>query len=163
MTYPSKTNFWDRVLLMVKDSLAKVGVTMELEPLEWAVFDRRIKARDFDALCMAWSGGYESDVWQMFYSTQAKNGADNFTSYINPKLDVLLDEARRTVIDEKRMPLWQQVHQILHEDQPYTFLYSRKATIFIDNRLKNVSRTQAGLNDRDEWYVPRTQQFRGKE
>jgi peptide/nickel transport system substrate-binding protein len=163
VTYPSGTGFWDRVLLSLKDSLTKAGVVMELEPLEWSIFDSRIKARDFDALCMAWGGGIESDPWQMFHSSQIKNQADNFTSYSNPKFDALCDEARRTVDEEKRMPLWQQVHKILHEDQPYTFLYSRKSLMFIDDRIQNVQRTKVGLNERDEWYVPKNLQLRGKQ
>lgn len=163
VTFPSSTGFWDRVLLMLKDSLAKAGVTMELESLEWAVFDKKLKGRDFDAICLAWGGGIESDPWQMFHSSQAKNEADNFTSYSNPKFDEYVDAARREVVEEKRMPLWKKVHRVLHEDQPYTFLYSRKSLSFIDDRIQNVERTKVGLNERDEWFVPKNLQFRGKQ
>jgi peptide/nickel transport system substrate-binding protein len=158
--FPGQTGFWDRVLLMLKDNLAKAGVIMELEPIEWSVFDARVKGRDFDALCMAWSGGIESDIWQMFHSSQIANAADNFTSYRNPELDRLIDEARESVDEKKRMPLWQACHRILHEDQPYTFLYSRKATMFIDGRIRNVEQTKMGLNDRTEWFVPAALQIR---
>ena len=48
----------------------------------------------------------------------------------------------------------------LTEDQPYTFLYSRKSLLFIDGRIQNVQRVKVGLNDRFEWYVPRAVQLR---
>ncbi len=160
VTFPSQTGFWDRVMLSLKDNLARAGVVMELDPLEWSVFAERIKARDFDALCMAWSGGIESDIRQMFHSKSIADGGDNFTAYSNPKLDALIDQARREVNEEKRMPLWQQCHRILHDDQPYTFLYSRKSLIFMDGRIQNIEPVRLGLNDRYEWFVPRAVQLR---
>ena len=163
MLFPSQTGFWDRVILMLKDNVAKAGVVLELEPLEWSVFSERVKNRDYDALCMAWAGGIESDIRQMFHSSQIENQADNFVSYSNPDLDKLIDQARRTVDEEKRMPLWRACHRILHEDQPYTFLYSRISLGFYDGRIKNIERTKVGLNDRDEWYVPKGQQLRAKQ
>ncbi|MCE9590377.1 MAG: ABC transporter substrate-binding protein [Planctomycetes bacterium] len=160
LLFPSGTSFWERVSLMLKDSFAKAGIVMELEPLEWSVFDERVKARDYDALCMAWGGGIETDIRQMFHSSQIADRADNFISYVNPELDKLIDQARRTVDESKRMPLWKRCQQLLHEDQPYTFLYSRKSLIFLDNRIQNVQRVKLGINDRDEWFVPRAQQMR---
>ncbi len=160
VTFPSQTGFWDRVMLSLKDNLARAGVVMELDPLEWSVFAERIKARDFEALCMAWSGGIESDIRQMFHSKSILDGGDNFTGYSNPKLDALIDQARREVNEEKRMPLWQQCHRILHDDQPYTFLYSRKSLIFIDDRIQNIEPVRLGLNDRYEWFVPKAVQLR---
>lgn len=55
------------------------------------------------------------------------------------------------------MPLWHQVHRILHEDQPYTFLFTRKTLVFFDGRIKNIQRTRLGLNPLQEWYVPQEQ------
>jgi len=156
-TFPSASGgngFWDRVVLLVRDSFANAGIVVELDPLEWSVFSEKLKGRDFDLISLAWSAGIESDVHQMFHTDNIGEGADNFMSYSNPKLDALIDEARSTVDQEKRMALWNQVHEIIHEDQPYTFLYSRKSLIFVDDRFENVERVKIGLNDRTEWYVP---------
>ena len=84
-------------------------------------------------------------------------GGDNFINYKNPQLDKLIDQARATVVEEKRMPLWQQCERILYEDQPYTFLMRRKSMVFVDNRMKNIQITPLGLNLHSvpvEWYVP---------
>lgn len=156
-TFPSSQGsdgFWNRVVLSVRDSFAKAGIVVELDPLEWSVFSEKLKGRDFDLISLAWSAGIESDVHQMFHSDNIGEGADNFMSYSNPELDDLIDEARTTVDEDARMKLWNQVHAIIHEDQPYTFLYSRKSLIFVDDRFENVERVKIGLNDRTEWYVP---------
>lgn len=156
-TYPASgggAGIWDRLSLFLKDSYARAGVVLVPDPLEWAVFKEKLQTRQFDAISLAWGGGLESDIRQMFHSSQISDGADNFTSYRNEQLDRLIDEARRIVVEEKRMPLWHACHQILHEDQPYTFLYSRQILNFLDQRIHNVQHIRLGLNDRDEWYVP---------
>jgi peptide/nickel transport system substrate-binding protein len=77
----------------------------------------------------------------MFHSAQIQPGGDNFMNYANPELDKLIDTARRTIDEKQRIPLWQKTHEILHDDQPYTFEV-----------------TKLGLNPREEWYVPVGQQ-----
>ncbi|MEM6855882.1 MAG: ABC transporter substrate-binding protein, partial [Planctomycetota bacterium] len=156
-TFPSSqgsNGFWNRVVLLIRDSFAQAGIVVELDPLEWSVFSEKLKGRDFDLISLAWSAGIESDIHQMFHSDNIGEGADNFMSYSNPELDALIEEARMTIDETERMRLWNRVHAILHEDQPYTFLYSRMSLIFVDDRFENVERVKIGLNDRTEWYVP---------
>ncbi|MAE67443.1 MAG: ABC transporter substrate-binding protein [Phycisphaeraceae bacterium] len=154
-TYPSGGDFWTNVLLMFKDDYAKAGIVMELDPLEWAVFGEKLKGRDFDAISLGWSAGIEGDIHQMFHSSNIGEGADNFMSYANPDLDALIERARSTVVEEVRMPMWRQCHAILHEDQPYSFLYTRKYLCLIDKRIANVQQVKVGLNSLHEWYVPK--------
>lgn len=158
LTYPSSeggAGFWDRVMLLLKDQYAKAGIVMELDPLEWAVFAQKIDSRDFDAISLAWGGTLESDPYQIFHSDQMADGGDNFVNYSNPELDKAIDKARLIMDDEQRHKAWHVVHRILNDDQPYTFLYTRKSLVFVDDRIKNVQRVKIGLNSPFEWYVPK--------
>jgi len=157
-TYPAGTPTWDDIARLVRDNLSEAGVAVKLNPIQFAVFVDRLNNKNFDAISLCWGGGIESDPYQIFHSDMIEGEGDNFVSYANPELDRLIERARRAVIEAERMPLWRQVHRILHEDQPYTFLYSRKSLIFIDDRFKNVERVKLGINDRTEWYVPRAEQ-----
>lgn len=161
LTYPSGNADYERTMLMVKDALSHAGILMTQDPQEWSVFIERVDGRAFDACALAWGGGaIEGDIRQMFHSSQIAGGANNFTSYSNPELDRLIDQARRTIDEDKRMELWQACHRILYEDQPYTFMMRRKSLVFIDGRIDNVKRVTTGLNDRTQWYVPAPQQLR---
>ena len=159
-TYPSGSVLYDRIMLYIKDSYAKVGVVMELEPLEWSVFAERLENQTFDAVTLRWGGGaVEADIRQMFHSSQVEKGSDNFMNYINPQLDKIIDEARRTVSPaEKRYKLWHEAHAILAEDQPYTFMFTQQALRFVDKRIQNIQRVTQGTNERWEWYTPSTMQ-----
>jgi peptide/nickel transport system substrate-binding protein len=102
--------------------------------------------RDFEAITLGWTSGIETDIYQIFHSSQIEDNADNFVSYKNPELDKLIDKARATVDEAERMPLWQACERILVEDQPYTFLMRRKSLVFIDKRFRNIEVTRLGLS-----------------
>jgi len=163
LCYGNKSPVTERMVLSIKDSMARVGIVLEQEPTDWPIMLKKIDTRDFDAITLGWSGGIETDIFQMFHSSQIEDG-DNYMSYRNPELDKNIEIARRTLNEEERMKIWQKCHQILHEDQPYTFMLYRKNTMFVDKRIKNVSQTRSGLNYLSDdvmpipWYVPAAQQ-----
>ncbi len=146
-----------RIVLFLKDLYARAGILLHPKPTEWSVMLDLLDKKNFDAITLGWSSGVETDIYQMFHSSQTVAGGDNFVNYRNPELDRLIDQARATVDEAKRMPLWRRCEQILYEDQPYTFLMRRKSLVFIDKRMKNIQITRLGLNLHSvpvEWYVP---------
>jgi peptide/nickel transport system substrate-binding protein len=119
--------------------------------------------RDFHAVTLSWGGGDpEGDIRQMFHSSQIADNGDNVMSYVNPKLDEAIDKARSTIDKAKRMEYWRESHRILHEDQPYTFLFNKKFQYWFDGRIKNVHQNEKGLGLNFfhyhyapvPWYVP---------
>jgi len=146
-----------RIVLFLKDLYAGAGVLLHPKPTEWSVMLDLLDKRNFDAITLGWSSGVETDIFQMFHGSQTENGGDNFVGNRNSTLDKLIDEARATVDETTRMPLWQQTEAIMHDDQPYTFLMRRKTMAFIDKRIHNIAQTKLGLNAGFvpvEWYVP---------
>ena len=158
LTYPSGSANYERMVLFLKDAYAKAGIVVEPDPLEWSVFTDRLKNKNFQAISLGWTSGIETDIYQMFHSSQSIEGGDNFISYRNTELDGLIEQARGTVDEDKRMPLWHRSHEILHEDQPYTFLFFGKSLRFIDNRIENVQQLELGISPSDEWWVPADRQ-----
>ena len=146
-----------RIVLFLKDLYARAGVSLIPKPTEWSVMIDFLNQRNFDAITLGWSSGVETDINQMFHSSQIDGGGDNFVNYRNAELDKLIDQARATVVEEERMPLWQQAETVMHETQPYTFLMRRKSLLFIDDRIQNLEITEMGLNMTQvpvETYVP---------
>lgn len=154
LTYGSGNATTERVVLFMKDSFAKAGITMQPDPQQWSIVNDRMEHREVDAVFMGWAGVLETDLYQMFDSTQNVDQGDNFVSYNNPALDKAVREARRTIDDAKRMELWHKAHRILAEDQPYTFLFSRKTLRLIDKRVQNVRQSKVELNVVDRWAMP---------
>lgn len=161
LVYPQGSEQHKSTVLFLKDSYARAGVQLIGKPTEWSVMLELLDKRDFEAITLGWGGVLESDPYQIFHSSQIKDNGDNFVSYANPELDKLIEKARATVDEGKRMPLWHEVERILYEDQPYTFISRQKSLVLVDQRMKNVSVTPMGLNLQETpvgWYVPLDQQ-----
>ena len=155
LNYPSGSDTGQELATFIADSYRRAGILCRAQPLEWQVLLERLKTtRDFDAVTLGWSGNIESDPRQIFHSDQIPPPGDNATSYANPALDDLIDRARMTVDEDERLAMWHEVHRILHEDQPYTFLMTNQSLLFFDGRIRNIERTQLGLTPDVEWYVP---------
>lgn len=154
LTYPSGSSNYDRMVLLMKDAYAKVGIVMEPNALEWGSFTDLLEKRNFEAVTLGWGATLDDDPYQIFDSSQMAPGADDFISYKSAECDRLIETARRTIDQAKRDELWHQVHKVLNEDQPYTFLFFPQSMRFVDGRIDDVEVTRMGLNDPVEWYVP---------
>ena len=164
LTYSTGNETTEKIIRFLKDSFSRGKIVMNVEPLQWPVLVQKLNLGDFEAITLGWSGEIESDPYQIFSSDQIKDGGDNRTSYSNPELDKVIAEARVTLDDDARMKLWNRVHQILHEDQPYTFLLNRQSLKWANNRIKGINESDVGLNWEMlnsgivPWYVAQGQQ-----
>ena len=164
LTYPTGNETTEKIIRFLKDSFSRGKIVMNVEPLQWSVLVNKLNQGDFEAITLGWSGSIESDPYQIFDSKQISDGGDNRTNYANPELDAAIEKARVTLDTDERMKLWHRVHQILHEDQPYTFLLNRKSLKWANNRIQGMNESNVGLNWEMlnsgivPWYVAQGQQ-----
>ncbi|MEM1213461.1 MAG: ABC transporter substrate-binding protein [Planctomycetota bacterium] len=154
LIFPSGNDGYLRMALALKDSYARAGILVQANPTEWNTMLQKLKERDFDAISLGWGGAIESDPYQIFHSSQIEGGGHNSIHYVNSELDALIEEARVTVDEEARTALWHRVHQHLHDDQPYTFLFNFRSNVFINKRVGNVRVTKTGLSPLTEQFIP---------
>jgi peptide/nickel transport system substrate-binding protein len=148
----------EQVAKLVKDAGAKVGIDISLEPYEWSVFIQKLHDRDFDAVSLAWGGGgLQSDPYQIWHSSQSAGGGSNYVGFGDEETDGLIELARRTLDENERNKLYHRLGDIIHREQPYTFIYTRPEQRFLDKRFENVILHKLGLNQ-FEWYVPKVDQ-----
>lgn len=165
-TYSTGSAITEKMVLFIKDSLSAGGIALDTEPVDWPVLINKLNASDFDAVILGWSSSPESDLYQIFHSSQVSGQGDNRTAYISPELDKLIDKARVTMDRTERMKLWNAAHRVIAEDQPYTFLTNNKTLRFFDKRIKNVELSKLGLNYEHlnggmiPWFVPKGEQRR---
>jgi peptide/nickel transport system substrate-binding protein len=164
LTYPSGSEAWEKFTLFAKDAFARAGILMVPDRVDWPVLVQRLNTSDFEAVTLGWSSVVESDPYQVFHSDSIKGQGDNRIAYRSAELDRAIDAARTTMDKEKRMKLWHEVHRILHEDQPYTFLFNRPQLTLMNSRIHNVEKSNLGLNFEllnggvMPWFVPEKMQ-----
>ncbi len=139
------------ISLFMKEDLAKMGIEMEIRQLEWATMIKLLNERKFDAAMLAWSMGLIQDPYQLWHSSQAAEGS-NFVGFDDPRADTLIEEARQEFDDAKRNEMYREFQWIVHEEQPYTFMYSSPSLVAVAKRFENVVDYRLGL-DPLEWKV----------
>ena len=154
LIYPSGSDDYKRMMLLLKDSYVRAGILMEPVPTQWPMVIDALDKKNFDAISLAWTAGFEVDIYQMLHSSQTEPGGDNFMNYKNANFDRLIEQARGEMDEATRMDHWHRVHEIIWEDQPYTYLMWRKSLVFIDGRFENVKNVRSGINRGGLWRMP---------
>lgn len=142
---------------IIKESLKKVGVDMNIKVLEWqAMLHEFIDKKRFEAVIMGWALSRDPDIYDIWHSSKTKEGEFNFISYKNNEVDRLLLEGRRIFDMEKRKKIYHRIHEILAEEQPYTFLFVPDALPVLHKRFKGVVKAPVGIwYDFIHWHVPK--------
>jgi peptide/nickel transport system substrate-binding protein len=154
MIYGSSDEY--RILgTMFKEDLARIGVNMSVSPMEWSNLLKQIEDRDYDAVTLAWVSGPDVDFYQIWHSSQADVPAgSNRVGFRNAEADELIVALQEEFDYDERIRLSHEFHELLYQEQPYTFFYTRQQKVFWQTELENVrfSRTRPYMNPR-AWYV----------
>ena len=146
------------VALTVQDELKKHGVDASVRQLDWTIYLDDVRNHKFDAIILGWGmSPTEPDEYQVWHSSQAENKGSNHVSYKNTQVDTLLEAYRQTFDAQKRIELYREFQQILHQEQPYTFLFIQKSILAVDRRFQNITLYPGGPRAL-EWWVPKAQQ-----
>ncbi len=109
--------------VIVQEYLKRVGVEATLEALDWPTFVKKLFASDFEGIVVGWTNHHDPDpfAYTIWHSSQWKGR--NFAHYKNPRVDELLEQARRTAVVAERKRAYAEFSRVLMEDAPYVFLY----------------------------------------
>ncbi|MEM9189769.1 MAG: ABC transporter substrate-binding protein [Myxococcota bacterium] len=136
---------------VIQEAFADAGVEMSVAHADWPEFVRRLREHEFDACTLLWGDtSSRTDPTQIWHSSSV-DGGSNYVSFRHERADQLMEQARRTVDDAERTRLYQEFGRILHEEQPYTWLYSRPRLTVYRNHVRGVRESLGWLVFRDIW------------
>lgn len=152
-----------KVAQIIQRRLKDIGIRVKIKVIEWSVFlTEFIDRRNFEVVLLGWSLSRDPDNYDIWHSSKTKEGEFNFVSYKNEEVDKLLDEARRTLDQDKRKICYQRIHQILYDEQPYMFLYVPDSLSVIHSRFRGIKPAPIGIgyNFIDWWVAKAEQKYR---
>lgn len=152
--FPTTSEEWEQIATVHKEELQRNGIEMNIRQLEWATLIDTIDKRDFDAIIMGWAMSPDPDMYQLWHSSQIEKGS-NYVAFNVPEADQIMVDYRASFDKAERARLGHRFHEIIAEEQPYTFLFTPKALVGVSKRVHNVViyplfRTRPYL----EWFVP---------
>lgn len=109
----------------LQDQWRRVGVELELRPLEFATLLSDVSHGDFQLCYLRWVGANnDPDIFEyVFHSKKIPPDGANRGHYRNSHLDVLLDAMRVENNRENRKKLCSEVQKIVANDLPYLPLW----------------------------------------
>jgi peptide/nickel transport system substrate-binding protein len=150
LEFKTSTEEYSRLLSeAIADEWQRVGVAVELRPLEFATFYADLQRGSFQISAQRWVGGNnDPDIFELVFSSKKipPNGS-NRGHYRNPKLDALLDQARMEMDREKRKALLWEIQRIVAEDEPYINLWYVDNVCVHRERLTDIVIPPAGDYD----------------
>jgi peptide/nickel transport system substrate-binding protein len=147
-----KTSTTESTRLMVavmQQQLREVGIALDIRSFESATFFADVTHGLFQLYSLRWVGGNEDpDIFELaFHSARFPPNGANRGYYSNPKVDALIDRARREVDPEVRKPIYFELQSILAEEVPYVDLWYLDNVLIHNKRVVNVKLNPAGNFD----------------
>lgn len=140
LTYFVKSSTGKSICEYISSALREIGVDCQLNGVDITDLSLMFDDKSFDAYMLSWVlGSPPENPRQLWYSTGAKQkGSSNAVGFANEEADKIIDRLEYETNYEKRLELYHRFHEILHEQQPYTFLFAPKTVLLYRSYIQNL-------------------------
>jgi peptide/nickel transport system substrate-binding protein len=145
LLYGSGSSSSRQVGEILKRDLGAAGIVCRPRPMEWAAFEKRMDAGEFDAVASAWSGDPNPDLFAYWHSSQAPPNGLNNLSYKDPAADRLMERIRTEFDPSRRRELLHELHRVIHDDAPAIFVLQGAQKYGVSKRIGGLVTTPMGL------------------
>lgn len=126
----------------IQADLQAVGMNVKIETYEWNTFLGKVNPGlegKADMAEMAWMTNDPDTLPYLTLRTAAFPDKGGFNSgyYSNPKVDELLEQARKETDQAKRAELYKEMQQIVHDDAPWLFVANWKQNAVTKASVEN--------------------------
>jgi peptide/nickel transport system substrate-binding protein len=138
--------------VMIQDQLKKAGIRVEPRVVEFNSMISQAVDGKFDAMIFGFAMDTSLDLTAQFGSKSTQEG--NFSAYNNPEVDRLMVEAMSKPDIRDSKPILDRIQQIIHRDQPMTFLWESQRLSAVNRRLHDVKPTVLfSLFNLEDWWA----------
>ncbi len=127
---------------LFKNNLLAVGIDVTIEKNELGTFIDNLFAKQYDAWMAAWVVPIPNNLKISWYS-QLEETPLNFASYQNREVDQLLGNIQNGYSNDISAE-YKKIQKIIHDDEPYSFLYWVDNIISYNKRIENINITPLG-------------------
>jgi peptide/nickel transport system substrate-binding protein len=147
--------------MAIQEELSGIGIDIHVRFEEWTTFiSKYIDRKNFDAILLAWGLSFDPDdtysVWSLGEIPDVKNGKFglNAISFANQEVEDHYLAARLMLDRAERKKHYYRIHEIINQQQPYTFLYSAQGLFAVSRRIHNVQVNEiSAIYNLETWWV----------
>jgi peptide/nickel transport system substrate-binding protein len=150
ITMKTSTEEGTRLLAAVlQQQLRDVGIALDIRTYEFATFFADVTHGEFQIYSLRWVGGNgDPDIFEyVFSSAKLPPHGANRSYYENPRVDALIDQARRELDQNVRKQLYAEIQVILAQQLPYIDLWYFDNVVVHSRRIRDVALSSSGSYD----------------
>ena len=101
-----------------------LGIEIDIQQTEWATFLQDVNDKKYQMFSLGWIADYPDpeNFLDLLFHGESQN---NHTSYSNPEVNRLLEEARTERDRDRRFEIYNQVEQMILDDAPWVWTWYR--------------------------------------
>lgn len=135
--YPKDGEITEAVQAMLKE----VGVEGKVQFLDWAAVFKELRGDTFGRhlFTLGWvttNADADYSLYTLFHSKQAPAKGWNTSRYANPRVDALLEQARRSLNQPERERFYGEVQDILAKEMVWIPVYNTKEIVVTRSHVK---------------------------
>jgi peptide/nickel transport system substrate-binding protein len=128
--YPKDGEITEAIQAMFKE----VGVEAKVQVLEWAAVFQQVRGNPLNhhMFTLGWvtsNADADYSLYALFHSKQAPPAGWNTSRYVNPRVDTLVEQARRSLNQSEREKLYFEVQDILAKEMVWIPVYTTKEIV----------------------------------
>ncbi|NMC98826.1 MAG: hypothetical protein GYA62_03790, partial [Bacteroidales bacterium] len=123
--YYKSSNETEDLMQMIKEDLAKIGVTINLKKMEWAALKSEIVKGNLPAYYLNWSADFPDahNFLIPLFHTKNKGAGGNRAFFSDAALDSLMDKLESTSNADEYKALARKLQKDIVENAPWVFLW----------------------------------------
>jgi len=124
---------------IIKKNWTELGAKVNLSVFELGDLNQNtIRPRKYDALLFGEIVGRDPDPFVFWHSSQRNDPGLNIALYTNPKVDKILEEARRTTDETERIKKYEDFQKELVDETPAIFLFSPDFLYLVSSKVRGL-------------------------
>ncbi|HAM96382.1 MAG: Extracellular solute-binding protein family 5 [candidate division WS6 bacterium GW2011_GWC2_36_7] len=132
----------------------KEGIVIKPDSLDYnEISQQTIAKRDFEMLLYEVETTVDPDQYNLWHSLKVDDPNLNLSGYQYERVDILLEDARKTTNETVRKTKYLQFQRYLMADAPVIFLYHPSFVFYFDSKLKGVDLDNTNFSYERYWNI----------
>ena len=142
------------VCVRIANDLERIGISATPRFLEWGAMLGALDGAEFDAFVFAFRESTQVDLYDLWHSANPDEPTYNWVGFADEDVDRLLEEVDVAVTTAQQGPPLARIQEIIHSQQPVTFLYEGHRVDAINTRIRDADVNAATpYFNLDAWHV----------
>ena len=134
---------------IMQSQLKEVGITAEIEVLEWGALLEKADRREQDAIMVGWTcqtPDPDMAVYAVFHSQKNGQVGNNYANYSNKTVDELMEKGRTTPDSDEREQIYKDIQTAINEDAPWIYLNNGEVVVGAKANMTGFEPTPYGYH-----------------